>query len=157
MRLKALVTATTHNTVSGNPTNQGSEWEPKISGRSRTRIPPAKSIARGDRLHGKLQIRTCAAEIVVDAETKNQAGRNIDAEKRGGSESIDQAGKYQGEPQPQAQADRESQENRYAPQTGKRGLVDMPSVSRHGNPASAGCQVSHFTRSHKRQSQRERE
>ncbi len=45
MRLKALVTATTHNTVSGNPMNQGNEWEPKISGSSSTRIPPAKSIA----------------------------------------------------------------------------------------------------------------
>ena len=44
MRLKALVTATTHNTVRGKPTNQGSEWDPKISGRSRTRIPPAKSM-----------------------------------------------------------------------------------------------------------------
>src|ERR1039458_7506630 len=45
MRLKALVTATTHNTVSGNPTNQGSEWDPKISGRPRTRMQPAKSMA----------------------------------------------------------------------------------------------------------------
>src|SRR5208337_3815267 len=45
IRLKALVTATTHKTVSGNPTNQGSEWEPKINGRSRTRMPPANSIA----------------------------------------------------------------------------------------------------------------
>ena len=104
----------------------------------------------GDRLHGKLQIRTCAAEIIVDAKTKNQAGGNIDTEKRGRSESIDQAGKYEGEPQPHAQADRESQENRHAPQTGKRGLVDMPSVLRRGNPASAGCHVSHFTCRHKR-------
>jgi len=51
---------------------------------------------RGDRLHGNLQIRTRATEIIVDAETKNQAGRNIDTEKRGGSESIAQAGKYEG-------------------------------------------------------------
>src|SRR6267378_7827261 len=111
----------------------------------------------GDRLHGNLQIRTRATEIIVDAETKNQAGWNIDTEKRGGSKSIAQAGKCERESQPHEQADRESQEDRYASQTGKRGLVEMPPVSRRGNPASAGCHVSHFPRSHKRQNQRERE
>ena len=110
-----------------------------------------------DHLHGNLQIRTRAAEIIVDAKTKNQAGRNIDTEKCGGSESIAQAGKCEGESQPHEQADRERQENRCASQAGKRGLVDMPSVSRRGNPASAGRHISHFPRSHKRQNQRERE
>src|ERR1019366_10702500 len=100
-------------------------------------------------LHGNLQIRTCSVEIIVDAETKNQAGRNIDTEKCGGSESIDQAWEYEGESQPHAQADRESEENRHAPQTGKRGLVDMPSILRYGNPAFAGCHVSHLARRHK--------
>src|SRR6267378_5102544 len=111
----------------------------------------------GDRLHGNLQIRTCATEIIVDAEAKDQASWNIDTEKSGGSESIAQAGKGERESQPHEQADRERQENRYASQTWKRGLVEMPSVSRCGNPASAGCDVSHFTRGHKRQDQRESE
>src|SRR5450631_348115 len=105
----------------------------------------------GNRLHSKFQIRTCSAEIIVDAETENQTGRNINAEERVESESFAQAGKDEGEPQPYAQADRESQKNRYSPQTGKRGLVNMPSISRYRHPASAGCQVSHFARSHKRQ------
>src|SRR5208282_701656 len=91
----------------------------------------------GNRLHAKLQVWTCAVDIIVDAETKNQAGRNINTEKRSGGESIDQPGKYKGKPQPYGQADRESQENCYASQAGKRDLVNMPSVSRYGNPASA--------------------
>src|ERR1039458_1695393 len=66
----------------------------------------------GDRLHGKLQIRTRAAEIVVDSEAKNQAGRNIDAQKRRGSKAIEQARKYARERQPHDQAERESEENR---------------------------------------------
>ncbi len=116
---------------------------------------PGKEHGSGDRLHGKFQVRTRAPEIIIDAETKNQAGRNIDTEKHGGSESVEQAGKYEGKTQPHAQADRESEENRHAPQPGKRSLMDMPSVSRHENPASAGRHVSHFTRRHKRYGQRE--
>ena len=49
--------------------------------------------------------RLIAGEIIVEAETKNQAGRNINTEKRGGSESIEQAGKCEGKTQPRAQAD----------------------------------------------------
>ena len=96
MRLKALVTATTHSTVSGNPTNQGSV----VGSEDQRQIENAHSAGEehrsGDRLHGKLQIRTCAAEIVVDAETKNQAGRNIDTEKRRGSESHRAGGEIRG-------------------------------------------------------------
>ena len=94
-------------------------------------------------------------EIIVDAETKNQAGRNIDTEKRGGSESTNQAGKYEGKTQPRAQADREGQENRYATQPGKRRFMDMATVLRDGNPSSARGHVSHLARGHKRHSQRE--
>ena len=95
-------------------------------------------------------------EIIVDAETKNQAGRNIDTEKRGGNESIDPMGKYEGEPETHAQADRESQENRYATQPGKRRFMDMAAVPREGNPSSARGHVAHLARRHKRHSQRER-
>src|SRR5208282_4290494 len=115
-----------------------------------------KQHGSGDRLHGKFQIRTCAAEVIVDTETKNQAGRNIDAENCGGSEAIEQARKYERESQPHAEADRESQENRHAPQSGKRGLVNVPPVLRQRNPASAGCPVPHFTGSDKRYNQRKR-
>ena len=97
MRLKALVTATTHNTVSGNPTNQGSVWDPKISGRFENAHSAGEQHRSGGGLHGELYIRTRAPEIVVDAKTKNQAGRNIDAKKRNGSESIEQARKYERE------------------------------------------------------------
>ena len=120
IRLKALVTATTHNTVSGNRGTRaasGSENHRQIENPHSA----GEQHGSGDRLHGKFQIRAGAAEIVVDAETENQAGRNIDAEKHGGSESLDQPRKYEGEPQPHAQADRESQKYRDSPQTRKRG------------------------------------
>jgi hypothetical protein len=95
-------------------------------------------------------------EIIVDAETKNQARWNIDTEKRGGNESIDPMGKYEGEPETHAQADRESQENRYATQPGKSRFMDMAAVPREGNPSSPRGHVAHLARRHKRHSQRER-
>ena len=51
-----------------------------------------KEHHRGDRLHRKLQIRAGAAEIIVDAETKNQAGGNINMEKCGGSRVLQLGG-----------------------------------------------------------------
>src|SRR5271154_1316275 len=56
-----------------------------------------KQHRRRNRLYGKLQVRAGAVKIVVDTQTKNQAGRNIDTKKSSRSKSLDEAGKYEGE------------------------------------------------------------
>jgi len=101
MRLKALVTATTHNTVRG----QADEPGQRVGAEDQRQIENAHSTGeqhrRRDRLHRKLQIRTCAVEIVVDAETRNQAGWDLDVEKGGWNKSLKELGGNERQEQPQ--------------------------------------------------------
>ena len=109
----------------------------------------------GKRLHSKLQIGTGTAEVVIDAETKNQTSGDIDAEKHLWRVSVEQTWEYERESQPQAQSDREREKNSDAPQSGQRRLMDMPSIRGRRNPAAAVRHVSHLTRRCERDAQRE--
>ena len=95
-------------------------------------------------------------EIVVNAETKNQASWDVDVEKGGWGKSLKQPREDEREEQPHAQTEGEGQEDCDATQPGKRRFMDMATVPREGNPSSARGHVSHLARRHKRHSQRER-
>jgi len=68
-------------------------------------------------------------EIVVDAEAKNQAGRNINAKKSRRRQSLQQSWIQQGKSKPQNQAEGKGQEDGDAAEPGKRSLMDMPPFS----------------------------
>jgi hypothetical protein len=128
-----------------------------VSGKPKNPHATGEEHRRRNGLHSKLYIGTSATQIVIDAETKNQAGGNIDTEKCRRGKALDELWEYKRKREPQAQADGECKEDGHSPEAGKRSLVNMPTVSWRRNPASAGCRVSHCARRHERHNQRERE